>query len=121
MFWFVITALASLGVYFGVIRPKLKEFRTAADILAKIDSAGLTQWQKLKLWSLGQKTWFSGAAGVLVTVLPDALDRLHLVDFSAFFTQEIALKISGIIMLLMTVTHILGMVTAAKIDPKKEG
>ncbi|ACK51974.1 hypothetical protein Msil_3064 [Methylocella silvestris BL2] len=119
MLWFALLTAASLAVYFLFIRPKLKEFRVIAGILDKIDEAGLSGWQKFKLRLLGQKTWLSGAIGVFVTVLPGALDNLHLVDFSAFFAEEVALKISGAIMLLMTVTHIFGIVRAAQIEPKK--
>ncbi len=119
MFWFALFTAASLAVYLVVIRPKLKEFRLVAGILDKIDEAGLSRWQKFKLRLLGQKTWLSGAVGVFVTVLPGALENLHLVDFSAFFAEGVALKISGAIMLLMTVTHIFGIVKAAQIEPNK--
>ncbi len=95
MFWFALFPAITLAVYVLVIRPKLKEFRVAADIIAKIDAAGVSRWQKLKLWLLGQKTWLAGCVGVLVTVLPGALDGLHLVDWSAFFAEDVALKISG--------------------------
>ncbi|PNG25517.1 hypothetical protein [Methylocella silvestris] len=119
MIWFALFSTASLAVYFLLIRPKLKEFRLIAGILGKIDEAGLSGWEKFKLRLLGQKTWLSGAVGVFVTVLPGALENLHLVDFSAFFAEGVALKISGAIMLLMTVTHIFGIVKAAQIEPKR--
>jgi hypothetical protein len=120
MFWFLLVSVASFGVFFGIVLPELQKFRVTADIIAKIETDGVTRWQKIKLWLLGLKTPLSGLIGVLVTALPGALEQLHLVDFSAFFTADIALKISGAIMLLMTVTHIFGIAAAAKIEPKKE-
>ncbi len=118
MFWFALFSGATIAVYLAVIRPQLAQFRATAGILAAIDAAGLARWQAIRLRLLGLKTWFFGCLGILVTVLPAALESLHLVDWTTFFTPEVALKISGVIMLLMTVTHILGMVTAAKIEPK---
>ncbi len=120
MFWFVLATVASFGVFFGIVWPQLQKFRAVADIVGKIEADGATRWQKIRLWLLGLKTPLSGLIGILITTLPDALVNLHLVDFSAFFTPDLALKISGAIMLLMTVTHILGMVGAVKIVPKKD-
>lgn len=129
MIWFALFTAATLAVYFFVVRPKLKEFRLTAGILDHLDDFALAGWQRVRLRLLGLKTWLLGCLGVLVAALPQlldgiahvapgALESLHLVDFSAFFAPEIALKISGAIMLAMTVTHILGLAKAVEIEPR---
>jgi hypothetical protein len=120
MSWFALFTVAGFGVYLGIIRPKLRQFRTVARIFDKIDASGATQGERFKLWLLGQKTVFSGMIGVFVTTMPGILDQLHLIDFSMFVTPDLALRISGVIMLLMSVFHIYGMVTAAMIEPVKQ-
>lgn len=120
MRWFVMLTAVSCIVYIFVIRPKVREFRSIADIRDRLESAELRPFVKFKLRLLGLKTWSVAAAGVFVTALPGMLETLRLVDFSAFFTPEIALKISGAIMILMSVTHVLGLVAAAKIEPKAD-
>ncbi|PNG26994.1 hypothetical protein [Methylocella silvestris] len=136
MFWFALFSAATLAVYFSIIRPKLKQFRLTTGIIDELDDYALAGWARIKLRVLGLKTWILGVAGIGVAALPQlldglahiapgALESLHLVDFSAFFAPEVALKISGAIMLAMTVTHILGLAKAAEIEPKpkqdKEG
>jgi hypothetical protein len=120
MIWFALATIAGFGVYLGVIRPKLRQFRIVASVADKIDASGATGGERVKLWLLGQKTVISGMIGVFVTTMPGILDQLHLIDFSMFVTPDLALKISGIIMLLMSVFHIYGMVTAALIEPVKQ-
>lgn len=120
MIWFALASVAGFGVYLFVIRPKLRQFRFIGGIFDQIDAAGASRWNKFKLWLLGQKTPISGLIGVFVTTIPGVLEQLHLIDFSAFVTPDLALKISAVIMLLMSVFHIYGMVTAAMIEPKKE-
>lgn len=120
MFWFAIIACFALGVFFSIVLPKLKQFRATAGINAKIAAAETSLWQRICLRLLGMKTLLAAIAGMIVTVLPTLLEDLHEIEFSAFVSQDIALKISGGIMLLMTITHILGMVTAANIEPVKK-
>lgn len=120
MVWFIVISCFALGVFFLVVRPNLKKFRATAGINAKIAAAETSLWQRICLRLLGMKTLLTAIAGLIVTVLPNLLADLHEIDFGAFVGQDIALKISGGIMLLMTVTHVLGMVTAAKIEPVKE-
>lgn len=116
MLWFVFATVSSLIVYLWVIRPKLVEFRIIAGILAKIDADGLSLWQRIKLRLLGTKTTILGMAGVLITALPGLLDELHLIDFNAFLSSGTALKIGSAIALAMTISHIYGIVAAAKIE-----
>jgi hypothetical protein len=120
MIWFAIATMAGFGVYLGVIWPKLREFRFVTGIFDQIDAAGTGSRKRVTLWLLGQKTAISGMVGVFVSTMPGVLDELHVVDFSVFVTPELALKISGVIMLLMSIFHIYGMVAAAMIEPKKE-
>lgn len=110
----------SLIIYLWILRPKLVEFRLVAGIFSKIDSEGLSLWQRVKLRLLGMKTTILGMVGVLVTALPGLLDELRQVEFSAFLSSSAALKIASAIALAMTITHIYGIVTAAKIDPVKD-
>ncbi|WP_395664552.1 hypothetical protein [Methylocella sp.] len=119
MTWFALVLAAGVAVYMFVIRPKLREFRATAGV-AEAASAASSGWARLRLRLLGLKTCLFGAAGVLTAALPGALEQLRLVDFSAFFSADTALKISSAIMLAMTVTHILGLVDAARIEPRKE-
>lgn len=119
MLWFVFVTAASFIIYLWILRPKLMEFRVVAGILAKIDAQGLSFLQRLGLRLLGMKTTILGMTGVLVSALPGLLEELHQVDFGAFLSSGAALKITSAITLAMTVTHIYGIVTAAKIDPVK--
>lgn len=119
MLWLILSLAALAGVYAFVIRPKLREIRVVAGVFDQLDDYALKGWSRLSLRLQGLKTWSLGVAGVVVAALPGALEQLHLVDFSAFFPPETALKISGAIMLAMTITHILGVAKAVEIEPKK--
>lgn len=118
MFWILLSG-ATLAVYGFVVSPKLRELRRLAGIFEKLDCAALTGLQKVKLRLFGLKTWLIGVLGVIVAALPTALETLRLVDYNAFFSADVALKISGAIMLLMTITHIVGVVQAAAIEPRR--
>ena len=132
MIWLSFALLAALVVvYLFVIRPKILEFRAAAGIVEQLDGYALKGGKRLKVRLHGLKTWLLGVVGVVAAALPQILDalthqapgileQLRLVDFTAFFSPEVALKVSGGVILAMTVTHVVGLVAAVQIEPRKD-
>lgn len=132
MIWISCALLAALVVvYVSIIRPKILEFRITAGIVDQLDDYALRGVRRIEVRLHGLKTWLLGVLGVVAAALPQILDalahhapmlleQLRLVDFTAFFSPEVALKVSGGIILAMTVTHVLGLVTAVRIEPKPD-
>ena len=123
--WSIFFVVTLVVVYFAFVRPELAKFKALAGLSATIGGYEASLEQKVAHALAGAKTVLLGALGVLTSSLsllpPDVLPGLHDISWSAFVSEAAALKITSVIMLVMIVTHVIGLRRAAEVVPHKEG
>lgn len=75
-------------IYWFVIRPRLVMSPGMAEIYSRIDSveASTWAWIKTSIWRF--RTFLIGMGGIVVGVLPDVLEQLHLVQWDDILPDE---------------------------------
>lgn len=119
---FFMTGALIAAVYVFYVRPKIRQYRIVTGILDAVDGGAKTLWGRI--WALfsarfsGYKTVILGSAAAILPTVPPVLDELHgFAGWDVFLDQGLANKVSAILAALTAVTHIYGLVSAAKAVP----
>ncbi|MCI0467855.1 MAG: hypothetical protein L0Y57_12760 [Beijerinckiaceae bacterium] len=116
--WFLITFAILSALYVFIVRPKIKEYHAVSGILDKIDEAGASAWRKFLARLSGYKTVNLAAAAAILPQLPPILDELNnFTGWHLFLDEGTAQKIAAVLAALTAITHVYGLVAAAKIVP----
>lgn len=118
-FWPAFELVTCLVVWFGLIRPALKSYHYTSGILDELDRGTHTVFGRLKLMLKGMGAAVVAMIGAVLAGMPQLLDHLTGVKWSAFFDPATVSKITAGIMILITVLHVYAMKNAAAIEPKK--
>jgi hypothetical protein len=125
IFWSIFFVLTLVVVYFAFVRPELAKFKALAGVSTMVGTFETSLKQKVLRALTGLKTVLLGAFGVVtssLSLLPaDVLPGLHDISWGAFVSETTALKITSMIMIVMIVTHAVGLRRAVEAAPRKEG
>lgn len=116
MIWIAALSLVFLMLLLLWVGPKIAEFRASIGLDAKIVEAE-SFWARLKLQTQGVKTVIVLVGGTIATIAPEIAKDLGGVDFSPLIGPNWAGKIAAATSLIATVTHVSGLLTAAKAKP----
>jgi hypothetical protein len=117
MHYFVIPALIAI-IYIFIVRPKIKQYRAVSGIIEKADAAGASIWEKFLARLSGFKTAILGSLAAMMPQLPPVLDEIgHFTGWNVFLGQGAADKIAAVLAAATAVTHVYGLVSAAKMIP----
>ena len=117
MHYFVIPALIAI-IYIFIVRPKIKQYRAVSGILEKADAAGASIWGKFLARLSGLKTVILGSLAAIFPQLPAILDEISgFTGWHVFVTPGTADKIAAGLAAATAVTHVYGLVAAAKMVP----
>jgi hypothetical protein len=116
MLWLfgLLVILAAL-LYFWA-GPKIAEYRQILGLDAKISEAE-SLWTRLKLQTQGVKTLLVLGCGSIATMLPEIAKEFAGVDLSPLIGTNWAGKIAAATSLVATITHINGLLSAARAEP----
>lgn len=127
MLWIAFLVLCFYALLRYIVLPQLRVLRKVLGSPVETASDSQSVLDKIGRHAAGVKTAVLGTAGAIVTTLPDASAQLHDIlaefhefDFKMIVPPDLALKISGFIMLAMVATHVVGIVFAAKAEPRKD-
>jgi len=117
MHYFVIPALIAI-IYIFVVRPKIKQYRAVSGIIEKADAAGASIWGKFLARLSGFKTVILGSLAAIFPQLPLIMDEINgFTGWHVFLASGTADKIAAGLAAATAVTHVYGLVAAAKMVP----
>lgn len=115
--FFVVSGLIAL-IYVFYVRPKIAEFRAVTGILDKVDAEGYSWWRSLLARLSGFKTVILGALAALFPQLPAILDEINgFTGWNLFLASGTADKVAAGLAAATAITHVAGLVSAAKAIP----
>lgn len=115
---FLFVAMLIFFIYVFVVRPKIVQYRTVTGILDVVDAEGYSWWRSLLARLSGYKTVILGSASALLPQLPGVLDEINgFTGWSLFLSSSTADKISACLAAATAVTHVYGLVSAARTVP----
>jgi hypothetical protein len=117
MHYFVIPALIAI-IYIFIVRPKIKQYRAMSGIIEKADAAGASLWKKFLARLSGFKTVILGSLAAIFPQLPAILDEINsYTGWNVFMASGTADKVAAGLAAATAVTHVYGLVAAAKMVP----
>ncbi|MGH6794453.1 MAG: hypothetical protein ACREDD_09030 [Methylocella sp.] len=117
MHYFVIPALIAIICIF-VVRPKIKQYRAVSGIIEKADAAGASIWGKLTARLSGFKTVILGSLAAIFPQFPAILEEINsFTGWNVFMAPSTAVKVAAGLAAATAVTHVYGLVAAAKMVP----
>ncbi|MDQ6867119.1 MAG: hypothetical protein M3178_01385 [Pseudomonadota bacterium] len=117
MHYFVIPALIAI-IYIFVVRPKIKQYRAVSGIIEKADAKGAPIWEKFLARLSGLKTVILGSLAALMPQLPPVMDEINgFTGWHVLLDSGVADKIAAVLAAATAVTHVYGLVSAAKTIP----
>jgi hypothetical protein len=117
MHYFVIPALIAM-IYIFIVRPKIKQYRTVSGIIEKADAAGASIWGKFLARIDGLKTVLLGSLAAIFPQVPAILDEINsFTGWNVFMASGTADKVTAGLAAATAVTHVYGLVAAAKMVP----
>jgi hypothetical protein len=117
MHYFVVPALIAI-IYIFVVRPKIKQYRAVSGIIDKADAAGASIWGKFLARLSGFKTVILGSLAAMMPQLPSILDEINgFTGWHVFLDSGVADKTAAVLAAATAVTHVYGLVSAAKMIP----
>ena len=117
MHYFIIPALIAI-IYIFIVRPKIKQYRAVSGILEKADAAGASIWGKFFARLSGFKTVILGSLAAIFPQLPAILNEISsFTGWNVFLSSSTADKIAAGLAAATAVTHVYGLVAAAKMVP----
>lgn len=115
--YFVIPALIAI-IYIFVVRPKIKQYRAVSGIIEKADAAGASIWGKFLARLSGFKTVILGSLAAMMPQLPPIMDEINsFTGWHVFLDSGVAEKTAAVLAAATAVTHVYGLVSAAKMIP----
>jgi len=115
--YFVIPALIAI-IYIFIVRPKIKQYRAVSGIIAKADAAGASIWGKFLARLSGFKTVILGSLAAIMPQLPLIMEEINgYTGWHVFLDPGVAEKTAAILAAATAVTHVYGLVSAAKMIP----
>jgi len=109
--YFVIPALIAI-IYIFIVRPKIKQYRAVSGIIEKADAAGASIWGKFLARLSGFKTVIFGSLAAMMLQLPPIMDEIN-----SFTGWNVFLETAAVLAAATAVTHVYGLVSAAKMIP----
>lgn len=115
-----------LAIYFGYVRPRVLQYRTITDVLDTVESLKgpfappwwYRLWARFSARLSGSKTVILGALAALLPQIPPVLDILNgFTGWAVFLDQTTADKIAAGLAAATAITHVWGLVSAAKAIP----
>ncbi len=117
MRYFVIPALIAM-IYVFIVRPKIRQYRAVSGIIEKADAAGVSIWGKARARLSGFKTVILGSLAALMPQLPPVMDEINgFTGWHVFLDSGVADKTAAVLAAATAVTHVYGLVSAAKMIP----
>ncbi|MGH6822268.1 MAG: hypothetical protein ACRECP_04300 [Methylocella sp.] len=117
MQYFIVPALVAI-IYIFVVRPKIKQYRAVSGIIEKADAAGASIWGKFTARLSGFKTVILGSLAAIFPQLPAILDEIDsFTGWNVFMASGTADKVAAGLAAATAVTHVYGLVAAAKMVP----
>ena len=117
MHYFVIPALVAI-IYIFIVRPKIKQYRAVSGIIEKADAAGASLWKKFLARLSGFKTVILGSLAAMMPQLPPIMDEINsFTGWHVFLDSGVAEKTAAVLAAATAVTHVYGLVSAAKMTP----
>jgi hypothetical protein len=117
MHYFVIPALIAI-IYIFIVRPKIKQYRAVSGIIEKADAAGASIWGKFLARLSGLKTVILGSLAAIFPLFPAVLDEINgYTGWHVFMASGTADKVAAGLAAATAVTHVYGLVAAAKMVP----
>ncbi len=117
MHYFVIPALIAI-IYIFIVRPKIKQYRAVSEVIEKADAAGASIWGKFLARLSGFKTVILGSLAAIFPQLPAIMDEISgFTGWNLFMSSSAADKIAGCLAVATAITHVYGLVDAAKMVP----
>jgi len=117
MHYFVIPALIAI-IYIFIVRPKIKQYRTVSGIIEKADATGASIWEKFLARLSGLKTVILGSLAAIFPQVPAILDEINsFTGWNVFMSSGTADKVAAGLAAATAVTHVYGLVAAAKMVP----
>lgn len=138
----MLSAIITLGVFiaawaavwFLFLRHWLMQYKTTADIIARVENAEGDAWAKIKLWLEAKKTLLLGifvsgfgagkaaldsTVSTAASLAPTDVAPLHDPNiWQAFFSDAWVMRIMSALAIAMSVLAVRGHLVAAKIAPK---
>jgi hypothetical protein len=115
--YFVIPALIAI-IYIFIVRPKIKQYRAVSGIIEKADAAGASIWGKFVARLSGFKTVILGSLAAMMPQLPPIMDEINsFTGWHVFLDSGVAEKTAAVLAAATAVTHVYGLVSAAKMIP----
>jgi hypothetical protein len=115
--YFVIPALIAI-IYIFIVRPKIKQYRAVSGIIEKADAAGASIWGKFLARLSGFKTVILGSLAAMMPQLPPTMDEINsFTGWNVFLDSGITEKTAAVLAAATAVTHVYGLVSAAKMIP----
>jgi hypothetical protein len=115
--YFVIPALIAI-IYIFIVRPKIKQYRAVSEIIEKADAAGASIWGKFCARLSGFKTVILGSLAAMMPQLPPIMDEINsFTGWHVFLDSGVAEKTAAVLAAATAVTHVYGLVSAAKMIP----
>ncbi len=117
MQYFVVPALIAI-IYIFIVRPKIKQYRAVSGIIEKADTAGASIGGKFLARLSGFKTVILGSLAAMMPQLPSILDEINgFTGWHVFLDSGVADKTAAVLAAATAVTHVYGLVSAAKMIP----
>ncbi|MGH6846755.1 MAG: hypothetical protein ACREC0_04735 [Methylocella sp.] len=117
MHYFVIPSLIAI-IYIFIVRPKIRQYRAVSGIIEKADAAGASLWGKFLARLSGFKTIILGLLAAIFPQVPAILDEINsFTGWHAFLDSGVADKTAAVLAAATAVTHVYGLVSAAKMIP----
>jgi len=115
---FPIILAVILVIYIFIVRPKLKQYRTITGIIDAVDAGGSPAWRQIIARLSGYKTFLLASLSAIVPQLPSILEELNsFTGWHLFLDDGAAQKISAVLAAMTAITHVYGLVSAAKVVP----
>lgn len=100
LIWILVLACACLAVYFVFVRPKLRAMERFQPYFALVDNIETGLWAKIRAKLRGWWVEFAGFLALFASEIPDILQSLGVIDYSAFLDDTWAKRVTqGIILL----------------------
>jgi len=119
MTWVAFFILLFIVLVLFWVLPKIDEYRATINLDARIAEAeGALQWLWLKVQGL--KTVIVLGVGSFAAIAPDVLREFSGIDLSPLIGANWGAKVTAAMSLLATVSHISGLLAAARAEPVKD-
>ncbi|MGH7782338.1 MAG: hypothetical protein ACREO5_00615 [Candidatus Binatia bacterium] len=117
MHYFIAPALVAI-IYIFIVRPKIKQYRAVSGVIEKIDAEGASLWSKFTARIDGLKTVILGFLAAIFPQIPAFLDEINgFTGWGVFLSPGTADKIAACLAAATAITHVYGLVAAAKMVP----